>query len=424
MNKKRISDCMTVGFALFAMFFGAGNLIFPPYLGWESGSSWLVGFLCFITADIGLSLLIMLSTAKTGEGTEGIMKPLGKRAGFLLLTINCLCIGPFIAIPRTASITYEIGLVPVFGQWNSWLCTGVFILVAFLLSIRQSKVIDRIGKVMAPLLFIALLILIVKGFVTPVGEIGPGEETGAVVRNGLLSGYQTLDMMAACVFYIAMEATMKDKGYTTTKEQLHMVAAGGGLSVILLFVVYGGLAYIGATASVQVTEEMTQNSLLLYLTESLMGKPGLILLGVIVAFACLTTAVGLLTSIASYFENTIHIKYEILVTVFAVTSWIISNLGTAVIISMAAPLLEIIYPVLIIVVLYAMFIGGEKYWAICRWASMGAFIASAVLQLEKVVSIDVFSHILPLSGIGFGWILPAFLGGIIGVFIMKKAPAL
>lgn len=157
MNKIKTSDSLTIGFALFAMFFGAGNLIFPPFLGWEAGKSWFAGFLCFIFIDIGMSLLAMIVIAKSEKGAEELTGRLGSKLSFVLLALNCLCIGPFVAIPRTASITYEVGVVPNFGEVNSWLCTGIFFGISFLLSVRQSKVVDIVGKVLAPLMFVALV---------------------------------------------------------------------------------------------------------------------------------------------------------------------------------------------------------------------------------------------------------------------------
>ena len=126
MNNRTLKDTLQIGFALFALFFGAGNLIFPPYLGWQSGDNWFVGFLCFLFVDIGMGLFIICAIAKIGEGSEGIVNPLGRKCTFIFLSAICLCIGPCIAIPRTASLTYDIGVVPAFGEVNSWIVTFVF----------------------------------------------------------------------------------------------------------------------------------------------------------------------------------------------------------------------------------------------------------------------------------------------------------
>ena len=420
MNKIKTADSLTIGFALFAMFFGAGNLIFPPFLGWESGGSWLIGFLCFIFIDIGMSLFAMIAIAGSGEGAEGLTGKLGNKISTVVLALNCLCIGPFVAVPRTAAITYEVGVVPNLGAINSWLFTGIFFAVAFLLSAKQSKVVDLVGKFMAPVMFVALLVMIGKGIVTPLGEIGPSAQTGSVVRNGLLSGYQTMDMMAAYIFSVAILMTIRQKGYSQQKEHSALILRGGLIATVLLVVVYGGLAYIGATMSVSVKEQLSQAQLLILLTEQLLGKPGMLLLGVIVAFACLTTAVGLLTSIASFFAEKTGVKYEVLVAVFTLVSWVISNFGTSTIISMAAPVLDLIYPVLIVLVVFGFLGRWIRSETTYRFAAFGAFAASVLLQIGNIFDIDIFANLLPLSGLGFGWIIPAGILTVLGVLKTKK----
>ncbi len=420
MNKIKTSDSLTIGFALFAMFFGAGNLIFPPFLGWESGKAWFAGFLCFIFIDIGMSLLAMIVISRNEKGAEALTGKLGSKLSFVLLGLNCLCIGPFVAIPRTASITYEVGVLPNFGEVNSWLCTGIFFGISFLLSVRQSKVVDIVGKFMAPAMFVALVALIVKGFATPVGEIGPASELSGVVRSGLLSGYQTMDMMAAYIFSVAILITIRQKGYTEQKEQAGLILRGGLVATALLFVVYGGLAFIGATASVSVTGEMSQSALLILLTNQLLGKPGLILLGVIVAFACLTTAIGLFTSIAAFFSEKLGVRYEVMVTVFTLVSWVISNFGTAAIISMAAPVLDLIYPVLIVLVIFGLAGNRLQSDITYRFAAFGAFAASVLLRIGTLLDTDIFASVLPMSEMGFGWIVPTIVCAAIGAFWVKR----
>ena len=171
MTKVKLSDSMTLGFALFAMFFGAGNLIFPPFLGYTSGDMWFIGFLCFIAADAGLALLALFVIAKLGRGTEGITEVLGNKLSKTFLALSCLCIGPFIAIPRTGAITYELGVSPLIGGHHGVLITGLFFLICLIFSIRRAKIIDLIGKILSPILFATLLVLVIKGIVTPIGSI-------------------------------------------------------------------------------------------------------------------------------------------------------------------------------------------------------------------------------------------------------------
>lgn len=412
-------DFITIGFALFAMFFGAGNLIFPPFLGWQSGSSWLIGIIFYMAIDIGMSLMAIIASARIGHGASGITEKLGRIPSFIIISVTCLCIGPMIAIPRTASITYEVGFIPNFGDVSSWIVTGVFFLISWALSIRESKVVDIVGKVLSPVMFIIILIMIIKGFISPLGGIAPDNDVYTAIKDGSLAGYQTMDMLAACLFSITVTSTIIQRGYTDTKTQFSLIRGCGFIAALLLFIVYGGLAYIGATASVRVDAVLTQSELLVFLAGLLMGNVGRVVLGLIVSFACLTTAIGLLTSIASFFEENLHLNYKVLVTAFTIISWIISNFGTSVIIAKAAPVLDLVYPMMIMLIILSIF---SRFFTGChvyRFAAYGALAAGVFTQLDNLLSDGSLSSLLPLSGAGFGWVVPAVVLGVVGYLIDK-----
>ena len=300
-GNKFTADIVTVGFALFAMFFGAGNLIFPPYLGWELGDHWFTGFICYLAVDIGFGFVAMLVIAASGKDSESITEKLGARLSPIFLGVICICIGPAIAIPRVASITYEVGIVPNFGEVNSILCTGVFFILAWILCISKSGVMDIVGKVLSPLMVAALFYMIVKGITSPIGEIVRESTAIQAVSIGISAGYQTMDMMAAVIFAITIIYTLNEKHYTEKKEHFIMILSGGSIATALLFIVYGGLAYIGATYS-STDGNLMQVEVLTNVVSILLGNSGLKLLGLIVALACLTTAIGLITSISEFFE--------------------------------------------------------------------------------------------------------------------------
>lgn len=416
-GNNKLADTVTIGFALFAMFFGAGNLIFPPYLGRELGDHWFLGFLCYIGVDIGLGLIAMMVIAVAGRGSDSITEKLGVKLSAIFLGVICICIGPAIAIPRVASITYEVGLVPNFGNLNPILCTGVFFVFCWLICISKSEVMDIVGKILSPLMVIALLYMIVKGIITPIGDITMESSVDQAVSLGVSAGYQTMDMMAAVIFSISVIFTIKDKNYTAKKDQFTMLVAGGLIATALLFVVYGGLAYIGATYAHN-GEAMAQADVLVKVVLVLLGKSGLLLLGLIVILACLTTAIGLITSISEFFEEKLHISYKILVTVFTIVSFLISNLGTDIIINMAAPILGIVYPVLITLTFCS--IAGDKLPVLgYRGGAAFAFIIAIIQQIEAFAGKDIISHVLPMNSMGFGWIVPAIIGVVLGAIVAK-----
>ncbi|MEG1972999.1 MAG: branched-chain amino acid transport system II carrier protein, partial [Oscillospiraceae bacterium] len=198
-NKKLTMDILVIGFALFAMFFGAGNLIFPPYLGFGSASNWFWGFFAFILTDIGLSMLALMMIAKKGNGASGLTEVLGSKCSGIILLANTICLGPLIAIPRTAATTFEFAVQPIFPPYiNSWVAGAVFFIAGVALSLKQSKIMDIVGSVLAPIMLVALALLIIKGIITPLGV--PSMGTGkiqSVFTEGIKAGYQTMDMMGA-----------------------------------------------------------------------------------------------------------------------------------------------------------------------------------------------------------------------------------
>ena len=176
-------DSLVIGFALFSMFFGAGNVIFPPYLGLQSGSQWLLGFVCYYLADIGLALVAIFAMLRRGSA-ESITQPIGRVGSTILMCVIILCIGPMLAIPRTAASTYEMALLPLFPKIGAPVFSAVFFLVIFLLCVRESAVVNIVGKVLTPVLLLGLIIMIVRGVVVPIGPVPavPAVREGKAVR--------------------------------------------------------------------------------------------------------------------------------------------------------------------------------------------------------------------------------------------------
>ena len=419
MTKVKLSDSMTLGFALFAMFFGAGNLIFPPFLGYTSGDMWFIGFLCFIAADAGLALLALFVIAKLGRGTEGITEVLGNKLSKLFLALSCLCIGPFIAIPRTGAITYELGVSPLIGGNHGVLVTGLFFLICLIFSIKRSKIIDLIGKILSPILFATLLVLVVKGILTPIGSINATDSLAHVVRNGITSGYQTMDMMGSAVFAMAIVFELTQKGYTKAPEQFKVISLSGLVCGALLFIVYGGLAFLGATTAGNYPAGLSQTVLLSTITRELLGHPGLVVLAIIVASACITTAVGLLTSVSAFFEDLTggRVSYKTFVIIFTLFSWVISNFGIATIISVAAPILEVLFPVLITLTVLRLFASHIRDNYVYYAATAVTVAVSFLSTLGSLLGISLGMDKLPLADMGFEWLIPTVIVSVIALIV-------
>ena len=257
---KKNKDILIIGFALFSMFFGAGNLIFPPFIGMTSGSGWLTSFLGFIIADVGIILLSINAIAKAGT-FQDVVGRAGKKFGIGLEVIMMLCLGPILVIPRTAATTYEMSIKPFTSNISSLLFSVLFFGLTYILTIKPTKVMDIIGKFLTPILLIALAFLITKGILSPIGELSNNNTDGLFI-NGITQGYQTMDALGVGGITALIMTSLIDKGYTDKKENISMTLKSAIIAGIGLVVVYGGLAYLGATVSTMYDASISQTTLL------------------------------------------------------------------------------------------------------------------------------------------------------------------
>ena len=419
-KKKFGADSIVVGFALFSMFFGAGNVIFPPYLGFGAGTQWVNGFLFYFIADIGLALFALFTLLKVG-GSENITGRIGSVASNILMSAIILCIGPMVAIPRTAATTFEMSVAPLISGVSPVIFSVAFFIVVLLLSIRQSAVIDVVGKVLTPALLIGLLVLIIKGIISPLGSIvNPHVDSSFVIVNGIKSGYQTMDVLAALAFGIIILKSAQEKGYSDARESSKMIRAAAVIAGVLLLIVYFGLTYLGATSASLFSLGISRAELVIGIVQRLLGKTGLVIFAVVVALACMTTAVALVSSAASFFEKLTkgRLSYAVLVTVISVSSAVISNLGLDRIVAVASPILDIVYPPTLVLIALSWF-GDRLSRGVYRWAVIGALIASVLSTLSLYgVSVPIVNT-LPLASLGLGWIVPAAGFGIVAYVISR-----
>lgn len=419
-RKKHVTDSIVVGFALFAMFFGAGNVVFPPYIGMHAGEQWANGFLFYFIADIGLALVAMFAILHAG-GADNITGRIGHVASKVLMCAVILCIGPMVAIPRTAATTLEMSVTPFFSGMSPVVFSIIFFAVILLLSIKQSAVIDIVGKILTPALLIGLLVLIVKGFVSPIGDIvDTGVSASEVTVNGIKSGYQTMDVLAAMAFGIIILSSADEKGYTDSKSAAKMIGIAAALSGVLLLIVYFGLTYLGATVSTAFPNDISRANLVIGIVELLLGKAGLIIFAIVIALACITTAVALVSSAASFFAKLANdkISYGVFVVVICVSSAVISNLGLDMIIAIATPVLDIVYPPMLVLILLSWF--GDKLHKSVYVSSVAGSLIASVLATASLYGMNVpVIDSLPLASLGLGWLTPAALFGLVAYLVSK-----
>lgn len=429
-NEIRTRDLFVIGFALFAMFFGAGNLIFPPYLGLISGPQWWVGFLGFTITDAGLGLLAIIALSKYDGNLNVLASRVNKTFAIIISTAIILCIGPFLATPRTAATTYEIGILPIFGESvNRYLFSVVFFIIACLLSIRPSKVVDIVGKFLTPSLILCMAVLIVKGIVSPIGEIANTTMIDNVLEKGITDGYQTMDAIAGCMFALVVLNAVKTRNYSSQKLEIKATILSGIIAAVCLAIIYGGLLYLGAqTSSLGVYDINTDNTkLLVDITNRVLGGVGVYILAIITALACLTTAIGLISAAGNFFNELSKgkISYEIIVVICSVVSCAISVLGVSQIIKISAPILEILYPCAMTIVLIGLFNEKIKNDIVFKIPAIVSLIFGFLFVLKGMNVLGSFGDVLdsfPLTKFGLGWVVPMLIGLVIAIVIasMKK----
>ena len=411
-SNNTVRDIIVVGFALFSMFFGAGNVIFPPYLGMESGPQWLLGFSAYFIADIGLALLGVFALLRVGS-SEAVTLRLGKIPAELLMCAIILCIGPMVAIPRTSATTFEMAIAPNIPGVSPVLFSVLFFALILALCIKESAVVDIVGKVLTPLLLVGLFAIIIKGIVTPLGEIAALPQIANAAVTGIKAGYQTMDALAALPFGIIVLQSVTAKGYDSGKKQFRVVGGAAVLAGVLLLCVYMGLAYLGATVSAQYTSDIGRAQLIMALVEALMGKVGVILFGVVVGLACVTTAIALTSSAAAYFAELCRSKvsYKVFVIAICVFSAVVSNLGLDRIVAVAAPVLDVIYPPTLVLIFISL-LAPRLPDRVSRGAAIGALLTSVLCTLNANGIHIPFMANLPLYDLGLSWLLPAVIFGL------------
>ncbi len=428
--KSKSKDTIVVGLALFAMFFGAGNIIFPPTLGNLSGDRWLPSMIGFMLTGIGFPVIGVIATAKAGGHIEDLADRVGKVFSKILGTLIMLSIGPLLAIPRTAATTYEIGLRKLPINISPAVGSIIFFGIVLYFVLTPSKMIDRIGGVLTPILIVMLTSILIKSFITP---IGVPVDTGAIntFRMGFEEGYQTMDALGSIILTIIVIEGIKSKGYLEHGTILNMTIVAGLVSALGLAIVYGGFVYVGATTSSIAGSDMTRIELLAFIANSLWGSFGSIILGFAVALACLTTAIGLTATVGAFFSKLTNYKlsYKLAVIIISVFSAVMATIGVDAIVSIAVPILVTIYPmtlVLIVMSLFDRYLTRSAYLgAVCASFFVGAvqgisyivpktaailnsvFGHSASSMFTRIFSgLNSFVNLLPFADLGFAWLTP------------------
>jgi LIVCS family branched-chain amino acid:cation transporter len=419
---KNFRDVVLVGFALFAMFFGAGNLIFPPFMGFMAGDNWSWAMLGFLLTGIGMPLLGIMASARAGGTVEKLSGMVSPTFARILSIVIILAIGPLLAIPRTAAVTFELGVRPSFPDAPAALSSIIFFTATLFFALNQSAVIDRIGKILTPFLVITLAWIILKGVFAPLGPIVDKGFTNPF-GNGFREGYQTMDALASLVFAEIVIAALVFKGYKAVRDQVRLTSIAGLIAATGLGLVYGGLMYLGSTAGTLYPADVERTDLLIGITQGLLGNGGKVALGTAVSLACLTTSIALTATVGDYFSGLFKNKigYKTICIITVIFSGIFATVGVTMIVNIAVPLLVTVYPVAITLVILTLIGGPLKNRAIYVGA-VSASLATGIFDAFNAAGypIETMNNVIsliPFADIGFPWFVPALVGGTAGAIV-------
>ncbi|MCU5745536.1 branched-chain amino acid transport system II carrier protein [Staphylococcus sp. SQ8-PEA] len=432
-----------IGFTLFAMFFGAGNLIFPPQLGLNSGPYFWPSITAFALTGIGLPLLAVIIGAIDKQGYIGALNKISPKFSVGFLIVIYLTIGPLFAIPRTASTSFEMTVTPI-THTNSNIALFIFTIIYFLvvlyLCLNPNKMVDRVGALLTPLLLITIVALIIKGFID-FGSNTHSQPSSDYVSNiagfskGFTEGYLTMDAIAALAFSMIVVNAVKATGVKHADNIFKQTAIAGLMAAVGLIFIYICIGYIGNHMEVSPSQLKELNSkdqnigtyLLTTMATNGFGVFGKYLLGIIVALACLTTGCGLTVSVSEYFHRIMpFISYKSYVLIFTLLGFILANLGLNSVIKMSEPVLMIIYPLAITVVLLipiARLIPTKPFVQRFTLLIVGVVSIISVIHSEGWLTIKVIDY-LPLKQYSLEWlpiaILAVVIGYIISIFIREQ----
>lgn len=444
MNKAATSQSLSprqsiaVGITLFSMFFGAGNLILPPMLALQAGTSTVPAMIGFLVAGIGLPVLGIVAVALVGTARE-LADRVHPLFSSIFVAAIYLAIGPCLAIPRTSSTAFEM-LIPLFPQGAPigtirLVFSIVFFAVAYALAMHPGALTKLLGRITGPALIILLVMVVGSSLVSPAGvaQAPQAPYDSAAPIQGFLTGYQTMDLLASLTFGLVIAENIKGLGVSDSHGLMREISRAGIVAGILMALVYCGLAQVGASFG-SVMPNATNGAALLTASATLhFGIAGTLIIAAIYLLACLNVCIGLISCCGTYFAETFgaaapgaqahmlgRIPYAGWAAAFAVFSCVVSNVGLDAILTFSVPLLSALYPVSIVFVIMGMVhCACDRLPLTWPWAIGATTVVSVATALRDAFFTGTWLPFdaLPLASLGFGWLLPALCGAAVGAIL-------
>lgn len=431
---------LLVGFTLFALFFGAGNLIFPPWLGAQAGTVSLIAFAGFLMTAVGFPILGVMAVAESG-GLRALADRVGSKFSYLFTLLIYLSIGPCLAIPRTASTSFEMVGRPILDQMGMLQLTvagmsvltltqlvysAFFFLAAYCVALNPEKLTQRLGRFLCPALLLLIAILWGGAFIHPLGE--GAAPTGSYTTNaffaGFIDGYQTMDTLAALNFGLVIAMNIRAFGVTSERGVVKETVFAGCIAAVLFFLVYGALVELGVGAGGLGRTFENGAQILTAAAGELFGPVGMLILGMVFFIACFNTCVGLIACCANYFTAILPaLGYRAWAAVFALVSMVVSNAGLTLILKFSIPVLIAIYPIAIVLIVLALMTLARKKLSEYRFVYPITIFFTGVVSITmgleafglQVPGLSAAFATLPWATLGLQWVTPAILGFFVGL---------
>lgn len=426
MNKNILKDSFFTGLALFALFFGAGNLVFPPSVGILSGEDWVLGAAGLVVSGVLLPVTGIWAINNAGGNARRLAHHVHPKCYTIFCVIGWILGSMGSTLPRACAVTAEVGIQPLFPNIPTWVISFVFFAITFFLAKDSGSVVDKVGKLLTPALLIVLAIVLIKGVISPIGEPQPAVIDNSFT-NAMYQGYVIGDLSIAIMCGNVFVHAIKSKGYNRSDEKkaLFMV---GVFCFIVMSLVYISMIYVGATASEIFPSDIQQAPLLVGIVETILGDVGKVFMAVIVSLACLTTAVTIASAIASFFSELFKnkITYTQILGFVCIVCPLISLIGLTNLIAILLPIMMIFMAPIIVIT----FLGLLDPWipndGVYKFACATALVFGVFDMLNMVIPtnpiVAAIIGSIPLGSAGFCWLIPSVVAAIIGYFVYKGKP--
>ncbi|MBC7202991.1 MAG: branched-chain amino acid transport system II carrier protein [Pusillimonas sp.] len=414
MMKLKLTDLIALGFMTFALFLGAGNIIFPPMVGQESGEQFWWAAMGFLLTGVGLPLAAIVALVRSGGDLFTVTQPIGRIAGIVFGVLIYLTIGPLFAIPRTTTVSFEIGVAYFFGDGQAalFIYSVVYFVLVILIALYPGRLIDTVGKYITPVLVLALVVLGGYAVFAPADMVGPSNELyrDAPLSRGFLQGYLTMDGLAGLVFGIVIVNAIRDRKVDNPALQTRYALIAAVIAATGLALVYLSLVYLGATSTRVAPEADTGAVILAQYMQYSFGAGGHVLLAVVITLACLTTAIGLTAACGEYFSRLLPLPYRTIVISFGLFSLVAANQGLERLISFSVPVLVGLYPVAMTLVVLSLL---SPFWVSAKRVFVPTMALAAVLGMAdglQAAGLDFlipgWLNLLPGASVDLAWLLP------------------